>query len=145
MKFITLIKLLGIMKSCLIYFWAVHRPLGSMFAVLWYEMSYENVLRRFGDFCIVVEAVLCTAQRLNINPCSIKNGNLQRPWMASANCKREEGVSNRAQMFHYFMSESIKGGKRFRKFGQMSQSIYLISKGIFFCSTDLFRVLLKYS
>ena len=50
-------------------FWAVQRPLGSMFAVLWYEMSYENVLRRFGDFCIVVEAVLCTAQRLNINPC----------------------------------------------------------------------------
>ena len=47
----------------------MQRPLGSMFAVLWYEMSYENVLRRFGDFCIVVEAVLCTAQRLNINPC----------------------------------------------------------------------------
>ena len=54
-------------------FWAVQRPLGSMFAVLWYEMSYENVLRRFGDFCIVVEAVLCTAQRLNINPCMLKN------------------------------------------------------------------------
>ena len=33
------------------------------------KMSYENVLRRFGDFCIVVEVVLCTAQRLNINPC----------------------------------------------------------------------------
>ena len=53
-------------------FWAVQRPLGSMFAVLWYEMSYENVLRRFGDFCIVVGAVLCTAQRLNINPCFVK-------------------------------------------------------------------------
>ena len=50
-------------------YWAVQRPLGSMFAVLWYEMSYENVLRWFGDFCIVVGAVLCTAQRLNINPC----------------------------------------------------------------------------
>ena len=58
--------------NCIACFWAVQRPLGSMFAVLWYEMSYENVLRRFGDFCIVVEAVLCTAQRLNINPCSNK-------------------------------------------------------------------------
>ena len=51
------------------YFWAVQRPLGSMFAVLWYEMSYENVLRRFGDFCTVVDPVLYMAQRLNINPC----------------------------------------------------------------------------
>ena len=49
----------------------MQRPLGSMFAVLWYEMSYENVLRRFGDFCIVVEAVLCTAQGLNVNPCFV--------------------------------------------------------------------------
>ena len=46
-------------------FWAVQRPLGSMFVVPWYEMSYVNVLRRFGDFC----TALCTAQRLNINPC----------------------------------------------------------------------------
>ena len=36
------------------------------------KMSYENVLRRFGDFCIIVEAVLCTAQRLNINPCLLR-------------------------------------------------------------------------
>ena len=49
-----------------------------MFAVLWYEMSYQNVLRRFGDFCIVVEAVLCTAQRLNINPCYYEDSFKQR-------------------------------------------------------------------
>ena len=50
-------------------FWAMQRSLGKMFDVPWYEMSYVNVLHRFGDFCTVVEPVLCTAQRLNINPC----------------------------------------------------------------------------
>ena len=69
-----LLCILCVMKTlAYLNFWAVQRPLGSMFAVLWYEMSYENVLRRFGDFCIVVEAVLCTAQRLNINPCCFEN------------------------------------------------------------------------
>ena len=31
-------------------FWAVQRPLGSLFGVPWYEMSYVNDLRRFGNF-----------------------------------------------------------------------------------------------
>ena len=40
----------------------VWRPTGT-------KMSYVNVLYRLGDFCTVVEPVLCSAQRLNINPC----------------------------------------------------------------------------
>ena len=34
-------------------FWAMQRSLGKMFDVPWYEMSYVNVLRRFGDFWAV--------------------------------------------------------------------------------------------
>ena len=40
-----------------------------MFGVSGTKIMVPNILYRFGEFCTVIQPVLCTARRSNIDPC----------------------------------------------------------------------------